>query len=112
MSLLSPQLVSSVLTRAGALAASLWAFVAAKAVPPAKDGYAREAAGLRDGWPEGAVGAIRVGAAPGPRLQALHVTVCAALTTARCPAGALTIPSEIRQKGEEEGTDKEMKWWG
>lgn len=87
----------SVHTRARAFAASLGAFVASKAIPSGKDGNAREAASLGDWRPEGAVGAVRVCAAPGPRLQALHVTVCAALTTARCPAGALTVPSRRKQ---------------
>lgn len=98
-----------VLTRARAFAAALWAFVTTKAIPPGKDGDAREAAGFSDGWPEGAVGAVWVSAAPRPWLQALHVTVCAALTTAGCPAGALTVTSknrEMRKKREK----KDMKW--
>lgn len=70
------------LTRARAFAAPLRAFVAAKAIPPGKDGDTREAAGLSDGWPESAVRAVRVGAAPRPWLQAFHVTVRAALTAA------------------------------
>lgn len=117
-----PALLSTVLTRARALAASLWTFVASEAIPSSEDGDAREAARLRHGRPQGAVGAVRVCAAPGPRLQALHVTVCAALTTAWCPAGTLTVPSKRRQigggdrseKGTVAGTGKkrwrEVKW--
>lgn len=109
MSLLCLQLSSTVLTRARAFAASLWAFVAAKAIPSGKDGDAREAASLSDGRPEGTVGAVWVGAAPWPWLQALHITVCAALTTARCSAWALAVPSERRQNWEEE--KREIKRW-
>lgn len=105
-------MISSILTGARAFAASLWAFVAAKAIPSGKDGDAREAAGLSDGRPEGAVRTVWIGAAPGTRLQALHVTVCAALTTAGRPAGALTVPSVRRQNGEEEKGDTEVKWSG
>lgn len=46
------------LTRARAFAAPLRAFVAAKAIPPGKDGDTREAAGLSDRWPESAVRAV------------------------------------------------------
>lgn len=75
--------------------------VAAQAVPSGEDGDAREAAGFSDGRPESAIGAVRICAAPRPWVQALHVTVCTALTTAGCSAGTLTVPSETQNEDNE-----------
>ena len=95
-----PFLPRGPLTRARAPAAALGALVAAQAVTAGEDGDAREAAGLGDGRPQRTVGAVRVSAAPGPRLQALHVAVRAALTATGRPAGALAVPPGWLRPGE------------
>lgn len=76
----------------GEPAAGRLPLAAADAVSTGEDGDAAEAAGLGDGGPQGAAGAVRVRAAPGPRIQALELTVYAALPAAGGPARALPVP--------------------